>query len=543
MQLLESPNICRTSREFWPHPWKTSLVHGPTSCSETNIVEPPLAREPCSRVLQVPCLESRPRLRPSARQSDVGWSGWGWERGCADTRAASFRTNYSRHRFNYIYIYIYIYIYVYCYGARLPDSRDTYTTEPNTPSGERYIYIYIYICISLQSAPPPRGDSPRAMERFRAGLPLRATRSDMRAPTGPVRMTHPSVDLGAAASLQGGGASDTGSMPLRATDIGTFQKLHRLTSSRQSHQTLASINTMAGKQKLFTGTVTPSEPPRKTLKSTPSTAATVASESEDSSDPEEVDLHISDAGSSEPPKQTRFPARIQYTRGSASGLDEADADQEVSGRVHDLKWAASGAYSGRARETWWLRRAAQRGIEAYPLTPGSLKLAAGLLRKGGYRSAEMYFSTFKNAHIRLGHQWTEQHALEHTESTRAVRRGLGPPRQADALPFDQIVNVQVPEEDPFEPAHTLAVSRDVAIVASWWMMREIELAAATIGPLSLGRILTIPRMICAGGRFSICLYLSPIIEHWERSGLIIARAPVRRALRLLLSGCGHERSP
>ena len=230
---------------------------------------------------------------------------------------------------------------------------------------------------------------------------------------------------------------------------------------------------------------TDSELPLKTRKVTPSTAATVASESEDSSDLEEVDQHVSDAGSSEPPKQTRFPVRIQYTRGSASGLDEADADQEVSDRIQDLKWAASGAYSRRARETWWLRRAAQRGIEAYPLTPESLKLAAGLLRKGGYRSAEMYLSTFKNAHIRLGHQWTEQHALEHAECTRAVRRGLGPPRQADALPLDQIVSIQVPEEDPFEPAHTLAVSRDVAIVASWWMLREIELAAATIGQLTI----------------------------------------------------------
>ena len=132
-----------------------------------------------------------------------------------------------------------------------------------------------------------------------------------------------------------------------------------------------------------------------------------------------------------------------------------------------------------------MHSAEQRGIEAYPLTPESLKLAAGLLRKGGYRSAEMYLSTFKNAHIRLGHQWTEQHALEHTECTRAVRRGLGPPRQADALPLDQIGSIPVPDEDPFEPAHTHAVSRDVAIVASWWMLREIELAAATIGQLTI----------------------------------------------------------
>ena len=100
-----------------------------------------------------------------------------------------------------------------------------------------------------------------------------------------------------------------------------------------------------------------SEPPPKTQKTKPCLAATVASESEDSSDPEEVDHHVCNPGSSEPPKQTRFPVRIQYTRGSAVGLDEADADQDVSDRIQDLKWAASGAYSRRAREMWWLRRA------------------------------------------------------------------------------------------------------------------------------------------------------------------------------------------
>ena len=77
------------------------------------------------------------------------------------------------------------------------------------------------------------------------------------------------------------------------------------------------------------------------------------------------------------------------------------------------------------------------------------------------------------------------------------------------------------------------------------MLREIELAAATIGQLSIEPRKdphNTPDDLC-GGLFSICLYLSPILEHWERSGLIIVRAPVRRALWLLLSGCGHERSP
>jgi hypothetical protein len=346
------------------------------------------------------------------------------------------------------------------------------------------------------------------MERFTAGLPLRATRSDLRAPTGVVRSTHPGVDRGVAATLQGGGTLDTtsggGSLDtasasssfkdadldtksspssFRAADCETFLRLHRQTHSPPGFQSLVALNVLTVKRSLFQEPEANSAPAPKRLKATFIKAAAVPSESEDSS--EEVDLPACVPDCTVPTKQTRFPVRVPYARGSAVGLDEADADQDACDRIQDLKWAASGAHSRRSRESWWLRRAAQRDLEAYPLNPDSLRLAAGLLRKGGYRSAEMYLSTFKNAHVRLGYHWTEQLALEHTECIRAVRRGLGPPRRADALPLDDIGSIRVQEEDPLETPHTLAVSRDVAIVSSWWMLREIELAAATIGQLTI----------------------------------------------------------
>ena len=232
------------------------------------------------------------------------------------------------------------------------------------------------------------------MERFRAGLPLRATRSDVCAPTGPMRVTYTPECSSRCRSVAAGGRSIGHRIII--TQSGRHWDVQEAASSNvsPSEPPDSSVHQHDGrKTEIVHGNgFTQSEPSRKT-QTTPSTAATVASESEDSSDPEEVDQHVNDAGSSEPPKQTRFLVRMQYTKGSASGLDEADADQEVSDRIQELKWAASGAYNRRSRETWWLRWAAQRGIEAYPLTPESLKLAVGLLRKGAYRSAEMYLST------------------------------------------------------------------------------------------------------------------------------------------------------
>ena len=65
-----------------------------------------------------------------------------------------------------------------------------------------------------------------------------------------------------------------------------------------------------------------------------------------------------------------------------------------------------------------------------PLTPKLLRLAAALLRKGAYRSASIYLSAIRRAHIVEGFAWTEALDLELKDCTRAVRRGLGPAKQA-----------------------------------------------------------------------------------------------------------------
>ena len=71
--------------------------------------------------------------------------------------------------------------------------------------------------------------------------------------------------------------------------------------------------------------------------------------------------------------------------------------------------------------------------------------------------------------------------MELADAVRATTRGLGPAAQAEPFDMDAIaklvedgVQVVVQGEAPERPA-------DAVWVASWWLLREIELSTATIG--------------------------------------------------------------
>ena len=118
-------------------------------------------------------------------------------------------------------------------------------------------------------------------------------------------------------------------------------------------------------------------------------------------------------------------------------------------------------------------------VTPWPVTYQSMKCFAASLKAGRYRSASLYFQAV------LGHQ---QRALEMPVEdflkqsvkhfTRAVTRGLGPSHLKDSLDIQSLARV-TPQQEP-TPFDTENVShgRDVCILASWFMMRELELAAA-----------------------------------------------------------------
>lgn len=296
--------------------------------------------------------------------------------------------------------------------------------------------------------------------RFHACLPLTAFRRDLNPSPATPRQTHPLLDQGV-----GGGGSESSRTEILDTKAPTF-------ATRESLERAHRVQSPPGHQSLKHHT---GPPPPKRPRVQPKPGEPLSDTDTDDTECEEGPPQPETEGTPGAPttnKQGRFPTRLPYSRGSSAGLSEVSG-AEACEELQELKWSASGGHSRRAREGWWGKIAAERGIQAYPLTTDSLRLAAGLLRKGGYRSAELYLGTFKNMHIRLGHPWNEQLVLELQECTRAVRRGIGPARQADALPLDAIGGIEGQDE-----------AKDIAIVASWWMLREIELSAATVNQLT-----------------------------------------------------------
>jgi hypothetical protein len=183
-------------------------------------------------------------------------------------------------------------------------------------------------------------------------------------------------------------------------------------------------------------------------------------------------------------KKRQFPQRRPYTRGSKDDLDKIEDDTEYLEDLAMAKFSGQGLYTLNIRVRWWAQRAQARGLEPWPLTPPLIALSAALLRKGGYRSAPLYLHAAKREHIRRGYEWSESLRMEFTDCLRAVTRGLGPPRQAE--PFDLVaVGALFDVDEAFImekgfPAHI----RDVILVGSWWLLREVELAAATLSQLS-----------------------------------------------------------
>ena len=185
---------------------------------------------------------------------------------------------------------------------------------------------------------------------------------------------------------------------------------------------------------------------------------------------------VQDEDRAGPVLPARFPSRKAYRCGSAKGLD-VDSDDCVALAVLEAdKFAATSHNTNRIRCRWWESRAKARGIDPYPLTVEKINLAAALLKKGHYRSAPAYIAAIKREHILTKHPWCERLTLVVKEAVRSTLRGLGPPKQAQ--PFQLLSVAQHLYTKKLCPgAYNFVTPHCAVIVASWWMLREIELSA------------------------------------------------------------------
>ena len=175
--------------------------------------------------------------------------------------------------------------------------------------------------------------------------------------------------------------------------------------------------------------------------------------------------------------------RQDYKIGSAAGLDDTVYDTVVLDELEHLKAAKGTIVSRQARVRWWTTRCAARKLAPWPLSPDKVKLAAALLKRGGYRSAPAYLYAMKRANTLRGHAWSGRLQLEMADAVRATTRGLGPPAQAAA--FDILAVAQLVGKK-FVGDQGVGIPRqpiDVVLVASWWLLRELELSTALTSQL------------------------------------------------------------
>lgn len=125
-------------------------------------------------------------------------------------------------------------------------------------------------------------------------------------------------------------------------------------------------------------------------------------------------------------------------------------------------------------------------VDPWPLTLMSVRCFGASLKLGGYRSAPVYFQAV------CSHQ---QRCLSTAvpsivrccirDCIRSILRGLGATRLKDSFNALCLGDVQVtPDDGPFsfdEDAHI----KDMAIICTWYMLRESEMANACLSHLSL----------------------------------------------------------
>ena len=179
-------------------------------------------------------------------------------------------------------------------------------------------------------------------------------------------------------------------------------------------------------------------------------------------------------------KWTRKRADMPVRLGPRSRVNADDPGLDGTA----LKELKGGFYSATARKStaarleWWSKRAARRGREPFPIDLEALTLAGALLKAGRYRSAQQYLYTIKKEHMARGHVWDVALDSAFKDIRRSCERGLGGPKQAGALSLDEMRN-----RGTYEGV-VLAEASLAIVFGSWWLLREIELAAMTVGQVS-----------------------------------------------------------
>ena len=177
-----------------------------------------------------------------------------------------------------------------------------------------------------------------------------------------------------------------------------------------------------------------------------------------------------------PPLRPGGPARRAYARGRFPALSTAlDRGTALDALLTDV-YAASSTRAVTGRRSCYARILQLWSLQPAPITVQKVLCLGAGLKAGGYRSAGSVLSQYSVDSIRAG--CTVDRAIERAlaDATRSCSRGLGPPRRALALDVLRFVGLPT-SPDPWVPGGPVG-PRNMMVIGSWWLLREIEAAGA-----------------------------------------------------------------
>ena len=173
-----------------------------------------------------------------------------------------------------------------------------------------------------------------------------------------------------------------------------------------------------------------------------------------------------------------------YSRGSgAIALAQASNPDACVAAILAEEYAETSKGPMASRMRKWEELAKQGGFEdPMALTPELIQTVMGALKLAGYRSAEQYLETAKSNFIRAGGEWTLLLRQAAKGAVRSCQRGAGGPKQAAGLPLLKVAELT---EQPALVSGGPTWPGRSSLLASWWLLREIEASQARRGHITI----------------------------------------------------------
>jgi len=199
--------------------------------------------------------------------------------------------------------------------------------------------------------------------------------------------------------------------------------------------------------------------------------------------------HMEKTSATVVPPRRDFPPVTPATRGSIDRAMAAASSERAPAalaEIEDLKFSNSSKNSRSAQWKTWAKLAEAWCLPPLPLSVDLVNKMAASFRAGGYRSTSNYFARAKEQHLQcIGEPVSPRTSCAIKQAIRAADRGALSTQLKESFELELFASpANQTGETAYDTAAEYIRSTEFAInftiLGSWWMTREIELAAAKI---------------------------------------------------------------